>query len=202
MKWISLILMIVSSTMLITSDAGAATPRLINYQGILTDESGSPLSGTYQLTFSIYPDSAQATSALWGEQHLSVSVESGIFNVVLGSVASISDDLFAKGECWLGVTIDSNPEMYPRQRLVSVPWALRAAVADSAATVGAAVGSAWTVDGDDIYSAVSGNAGIGNTSPLVKLHVTRTGQSMATGALGGEDILITRRAEFHGLARG
>jgi hypothetical protein len=202
MRWISLSLVIISAVVLSVPVANAAVPGLINYQGILTDESGAPLSGTYQLTFSIYPDSAQSAIAAWSEQHLSVAVESGIFRVVLGSVSLLSESLFAGDECWLGVAVGASPEMYPRQRLVSVPWALRAAVADSAATVGTAVGSAWTVDGDNIYSSVSGNAGIGNTSPLVKLHVTRTGQSMATDALGGEEILVEDADAVLGLYSG
>lgn len=190
MKWIAFLAFLVAALMPFGDDADAAAPRLINYQGILTDEAGTALSGTYHLTFSLYADSSQGATALWSEEHLDVVVESGIFNVVLGSVSTMPGDLFDGGECWLGIAVESNPELHPRQRLVSVPWALRASVADSAATVGSAVSGAWVVSGDDIHSAVVGNAGIGQAAPIAKLHVTGTDQSITVGALEGEDVII------------
>lgn len=39
----------------------------------------------------------------------------------------------------------------------------------------------WTINGNDLYSSVSGNVGMGTASPLAKLHVSAT----ATGETGG-----------------
>jgi hypothetical protein len=111
---------------------GAAAPQLVNYQGILADAAGAPLEGSHDLTFRIYPDSLAGT-ALWSEDHPGVTVEKGLFQVILGGagLAPLTPDLFDGGERWLGITVDGGDELSPRMRLTSVPWALRAAVADS-----------------------------------------------------------------------
>lgn len=190
MSRLVLLVMLVSIIPLSFGEAEAAIPRMINYQGVLTDASGTALSGTFQLTFSVYADSSQGATALWSEQHADVSVDGGIFNVILGSIVSIPDGLFATDEYWLGVSVESDPELRPRQRMVSVPYAMRAAVADSAATVGSAVSGAWVISGNDVYSSVSGNAGIGQSSPLSKLHVSVNEQYITSEALEGEDVII------------
>lgn len=109
----------------------AFVPRLINYQGIITDTGGNPIDGAHDLTFRIYPDSL-AVTPYWTELHSSVDVNDGLFNVVLGRFTSIPDTLLAGGERWMGITVDLDGEMTPKTRLTSVPWAFRAAVAESA----------------------------------------------------------------------
>lgn len=60
-------------------------PRLLNYQGKLTDTtSGEPVAGTVSITFSIY-DTLTGGSPLWTEAHGNVIVTSGLFNVVMSS---------------------------------------------------------------------------------------------------------------------
>ena len=54
----------------------SAVPSLINYQGVLTDQEGEPLSGTYFMTFIIY-DAASGGNQLWTEAHGSVNVNEG-----------------------------------------------------------------------------------------------------------------------------
>ncbi|NTV03423.1 hypothetical protein HGA89_00710, partial [bacterium] len=65
----------------------------------------------------------------------------------------------------------------------SVPWALRATVADTALVVAGGGGSDgdWTVSGSNMYSAVSGNVGIGTTAPARKLQI---GQSSTLNSEG------------------
>ena len=114
----------------------AEVPHLINYQGILTEIDGTPITGTHDLTFTVYPDSGFAAPAYWTEEHLGVEVEEGLYNVILGSISTIPDTLFNDEERWIGITVDSDPEMSPRMRLTAVPWAFRAAVADTALSGG------------------------------------------------------------------
>lgn len=109
----------------------AGVPYLVNFQGRLTDLGGNPVEGSHNLTFTVYDDSAQSAQSLWTEQHVSVDVDAGIFNVLLGSVTGIPDSLFDNGDRWMGVTVDTDAEMRPRTRITSVPWALRAACSDS-----------------------------------------------------------------------
>jgi hypothetical protein len=114
--------------------AGADVPRLINYQGILTDSGAMPLAGMYDLKFTIYPDSFSGPE-LWTETHDSVSVDDGLFNVILGGIAPIPDELYENAELWMGITVDSDPEIHPRILITSVPYSVRTATANLALSV-------------------------------------------------------------------
>ena len=71
----------------------AEVPQMINYQGKVTTPQGALIDTTVAMTFSIYPSSTGDT-ALWVEEHSSVVVEKGIFNVLLGSVVPIHYSIF------------------------------------------------------------------------------------------------------------
>ena len=126
------------------STAFAEPPEMVNYQGMLTDSVGEYINGNYDLTFRIYAGDQPDAVILWTETHYGVSVELGLFNVILGSTTPVPADLFVGVQRWLGVTVAGDDEMDPRMRITSVPWALRAAVADSALNVGG--GDADSVD--------------------------------------------------------
>jgi hypothetical protein len=136
------------AVLLLAAASIADVPRLVNYQGILTDSSGQPLDGSHDLTFKIYPDSGAATPAIWVEDHTGVDVDEGLFNVILGSGTAIPEGLFSDPERWIGIAVDADVEMYPRMRITSVPWAMRAAVADSVLNAGGA-GDGHSLDADD-----------------------------------------------------
>ena len=144
--------------LLVVVPATAEAPRLVNYQGIVTDSGDVPISGTWSVVFTIYPDSSIIAEPVWSEMHPQVEFENGLFNVLLGSTTPLVDEYFAAGERWLGITVGENPEVSPRMRMTSVPWALRATVADSAlASGGGGPDGDWIVSGPDMYSAVPGN---------------------------------------------
>lgn len=106
--------------------AWGAVPQLINFQGILKDGSGNPVAnGSYSVTFTIY-DAATGGNNLWTETQ-SVSTTSGLFAVLLGSANPVPDAVFNDTSLWLGTTVSPDPEMTPRQRLVSVAYAYRVA---------------------------------------------------------------------------
>ena len=64
--------------------AYAGIPRLINYQGVLTDAYGKPVvDGSYVITFSLYEEPFDGTS-FWTEV-LPIVTISGYFNVMLGA---------------------------------------------------------------------------------------------------------------------
>ncbi|MCD6418851.1 hypothetical protein J7M00_08735, partial [bacterium] len=60
-----------------------AVPQQINYQGKVTNSSGVGLNGSYTMVFRLYTVPIGGT-ALWSETNPSVSVEKGLFDVVLG----------------------------------------------------------------------------------------------------------------------
>ena len=90
---------------LITSTSGYANmpsfPSLVNYQGMLTDLEGNPLTGMYDLTFAIYNDTTEGTLK-WKETQEGVQVQNGLFNVVLGKVSALNlafDQIFCSAVC-------------------------------------------------------------------------------------------------------
>jgi len=110
--------------------ASADVPRLINFQGRLTDASGKFVpDGNYSLTFRIYSDSTGG-SVRWFEGQL-VALSKGLFNVILGSVNPIPDSIFNNLNTYLGIQVGADPEMTPRQRLSSIGYAYRGAKADT-----------------------------------------------------------------------
>jgi len=118
-----------------------AIPRLISYQGRVTDTAGRPLpNGTYAVTFSIF-DSDTGGVQYWTELQ-NVETHSGLFNCLLGSVTPI-DYLPQGGDCWLEMQVHPDPVMTPRVRIVSAAYAYMADVAnkaDSARPSGSAYG--------------------------------------------------------------
>ena len=166
MKKLAFHLILVVAIVAFASLAQAAVPRLINYQGTVTGPTG-PIDGNYSLSFAIYADSIGGT-ALWTESHATVPVTFGLFNVILGRFTSLPDDLFSAVPRWMGVTIGTDPEIAPRMRMTAVPWAMRAAIAESS-LVSVPDGD-WAYSGANIYRA-TGNVGVGTATPAQLLDV-------------------------------
>ncbi len=146
----------------------AEIPKLINYQGMLTDDAGTPLSGSYNLTFKIYDDTTGGTLK-WSETQNGVQVQNGLFNIALGKVSALN--LAFDQSYWLEVGLGA--ETMPRMRITSTGYAYRAWVADSARIAPIApTGGGWTDNGEDIRLTTStDNVGIGIDSSHVKLHI-------------------------------
>ncbi len=100
--------------------SAASVTTSINYQGRLTDSSGSPLTGTYTMTFGLYDVSTGGT-ALDTDTHV-VMVTDGLFNTGI----DFDQSYFDGGALWLGVTVGTDSEMTPRQELRPVPYAMSA----------------------------------------------------------------------------
>jgi hypothetical protein len=111
---------------------GRFAPRLMNYQGYLTDTLSNPITNpSVSMTFTIY-DAASSGNLKWSEIQGSVGVDKGIFHVLLGGVNPIPDSVFKSGaDHWLELTIGGQP-LTPRTRIVSVPFAYTATFADTA----------------------------------------------------------------------
>ncbi|MCI0405056.1 MAG: hypothetical protein L0209_03110, partial [candidate division Zixibacteria bacterium] len=117
---------------LVPSEAEAAVPRLINFQGVLKDSAGNtPAVDMLGLTFTIY-DAPLGGAALWTESQSVTIVAGGLFSVLLGANSPITDTVFADSSRWLGIQVETDPEMSPRQRLVSVGYAYRVGTVDGA----------------------------------------------------------------------
>jgi len=106
----------------------ADVPDSISYQGKLTTPVGLLIDGNYAMTFKIY-DVAVGGVALWTEAHPAVTVDKGVFSVMLGSITSLPATVFDGSVRYLGVQVGGDPEMTPRKEIVSVAYAYRAGTA-------------------------------------------------------------------------
>src|SRR5260370_22677364 len=112
---------------------GSATvPRLVNFSGKATDTQGKAISGIAGATFAIYKEESGG-SPLWLETQNIQADAKGNYTVQLGVTKpdGLPLDLFSSGEArWLGVTVNGGQEQ-PRALLLSVPYALKAADAET-----------------------------------------------------------------------
>lgn len=108
-----------------TSTVETFNAGVLSYQGTLTDSSGNPVTGSYEITFRIY-NSPTSTTPLWEEARSGVNavpVQNGLFNVMLGNLSPIPETVWEASELFLGVKIGSDAEMSPREILTIVPIA-------------------------------------------------------------------------------
>jgi hypothetical protein len=107
------------------------SPRLLNYQGFLTDTLGNPITNpSVSMTFALF-DAASSGNQKWTETQSTVNVSKGIFHVLLGSVTPIPDSVFNNTGRWLELSV-SGQTLAPRTRIVSVPFAYSSTLSDTA----------------------------------------------------------------------
>ncbi|HEV2175978.1 MAG TPA: DUF11 domain-containing protein [Terriglobia bacterium] len=127
------------------NSAGSVVPRLIQFSGVVKDATGKVVAGNATLTFSLY-QFPEGGAPLWIETQAVQADAQGHYTVMLGAGTpqGLPLDLFTSGQAkWLGVT----PQLpgvgeLPRVLLVGVPYALKAADAD---TLGGKPASAYVV---------------------------------------------------------
>jgi hypothetical protein len=132
-----------------------AVPTMVRFSGVVKGEAGHSVG----LTFALYKDQ-QGGAPLWLETQ-SVAVDAdGHYTVQLGATAphGLPKELFASGEArWLGVQLEGQVE-HPRVLLLSVPYALKAADAE---TLGGRPLSAFVLATPSIVSPASGTSDAG-----------------------------------------
>ena len=124
---------------LVPSSASAAVPDFITFSGRLSDGTGWGMSATADLSFTLYNAEIGGT-ALWNQSFSSAVLDDGYFNVTLGdgtdpqtSLPLVVTAIFEQNdEVWIAVSIDSGPDLEPRRQIGSVPYAVRAGVAEEA----------------------------------------------------------------------
>ena len=121
----------------------AVVPRLVNFSGRATDTQGEVITGIAGMIFAIYSEQ-EGGAPLWMETQNVTTDSKGNYTVQLGASKSegLPLDLFSSGEArWLGVRINGGEEQ-PRVLLLSVPYALKAA---DAQTLGGLPASAFVL---------------------------------------------------------
>lgn len=164
------------STAAASTASETVVPRLVSFTGTVLDPKGVPVTGPVSLTFSLYA-LQEGGSPLWVETQKLQLDEQGHYTVLLGATqpSGLPLDLFTSGEAqWLGV----QPELagfgeQPRVLLVGMPYALKAADAD---TLGGLPPSAFAM-------APAGSSSGTGTTP------SASAQTQGGGPSGGSNLL-------------
>ena len=125
MKTFKIILTAALIGVLFGAGSAVAFPGMFYYSGKLTDSGGNPIDGTVSITFRLYSVATGGTPS-WTEAHGSVDVDNGSYTVMLGSITPNLDLEFDGSDKWLGITVDTDSEMTPRHKVLSVPYAMNA----------------------------------------------------------------------------
>jgi len=166
--------------------AGDSTTT-ISYQGRLADSVGDPVNSSgIGMQFCLY-NTDVGGSPLWCEDHPSVPVEDGLFSVLLGSRSGgIPVDILAShSTLWLGITVDGDSEMTPREQIASAPYAIIASsVPDGSITTAKIADEAVT------------QAKLGSDVSLGPPDGSITTQKLADGAATSRKVALTAKRAY------
>ena len=102
--------------------AFAQANGVVPVQGVLVDSAGLGLDGTFDLTLTMYSDAA-GTGMLATETQ-SVLIDDGYFAVYFGATGPVDPATFRDNAgLWLGIAVDTDPEMTPLFEVGTSPWA-------------------------------------------------------------------------------
>ncbi len=111
--------------------AYAAAPAMLPVQGYLSN-AGTPLDGSVDLTVKLY-STATGGTALYSETQ-TVDAAQGYFTLYVGNTTPVDLAIFRdNGQLFLGLQVNADPEMAPRFRIASTPYAGYAEYAGEAA---------------------------------------------------------------------
>ena len=125
---------VVPLTAVAASPQSGGTPTLARVEGRLRLATGEARTGSVVLVASVYSGADDATP-LWVEQQTVTLDAAGRYALVVGATLpdGVPKDVFLSGTGrWIGVAVLGEPEQ-PRIQLVAVPYALKAAAADTLA---------------------------------------------------------------------
>ncbi len=180
--------------LLLATSTNAAPPRTLSYQGVLTDSVGGTVSdGSYTMTFGLYL-AASGGTAQWTETQ-NVTVTNGNFDVILGSISPITalsfDDPY-----WLGLQVDSDPEMTPRTELTGTAYSqISRTVEDDAIT-------SDKIANDTVVRSLNGLDDLVGIVAGTNVTVTPVGNNIEISASGGGGGNVPGVASAKGITSG
>lgn len=169
----------------LASTSIALVPPWISFQARLSDNGGQPVTdGDYAIRFTIY-DAPADGNALWTENHPSVTVYKGIFTVLLGSITPFGD-ISSDQVLYLGIAVEGDDEMIPRQPLSSAPFAFEAASV-SVGAIHASMLAGLSVTTEKIAPGAITTEKVATGSITADLIVGGTGSNLDADRLDGLD---------------
>ena len=152
---------------LLSAAVALAIPLQLDHQGRMFDASGAPYSGSHAVNVGLFT-SPTGGSALWSEAFGAVDFDQGYFQVRLGTNTvgnALESDLFDQPTLFVEIAVDG--VVAGRQPVSSVPYAMRADVAESV--------QGGSVDASEIR--IGGSVVIDNTGSF---QGTVAGQTLAS----------------------
>jgi len=127
-----------AAVVMLLAGTAQATPTAMNFSGHLSDGAGG-VSGPVEVTFTLYDNADTADGVQWSET-LEIIVDGGSFNVFLGGDPGnlIPASAYGLAELFVAIQVENEAEMSPRIRMASVPYAIRAAEAETLSGTAAA----------------------------------------------------------------
>jgi hypothetical protein len=165
------------------------------YQARLMDKN-KPADGLYSFQFNLYDSNDPCTGIQLGSP-----IDINDLDVIDGHFAVELDfgvGIFDGNAVWLETSVVASPmgsdpaTLSPLLELTPTPYALYAETAGNVTVAGG--DNDWIIDGDDIYSALSGNVGIGDSIPEYRLDVAGHINSTETYKLDGRTVLSNKGA--------
>ena len=135
----SILSLLFACGLMVSGTVKAEVPRQVTYQGFLSNAVGEPVhcpddetcpDMSFDFVFRLYDEETGGTP-FWAEAHTGVSIRDGRFQVILGETLPLEPTLLTS-DVYLGIDLNEEGEMLPRQRLVSSVFALKAQEADHA----------------------------------------------------------------------
>lgn len=126
-----------------------AVPATVSFTGRLATSAG-PVNGNVAVTFSLF-DRATAGTALWTEARPSLLASAGLVHADLGALTTLDEGVLANDQLYLEIRI-GNEILAPRLAVQSVPYSIRAEVANRAELLGA-------LGPEDVQARVGGTCG-------------------------------------------
>ena len=164
-KPLSIFTLLVALVLLTTVDLAEAqaqgAPPYLTHHGRLFGVDNEPVIDVTTLTFRLY-DAADDTGAVLWSETLDVSLSNGYYSVVLGHLSTISDTIFDGRTLYLGISVGDETaieELSPRLEITSVPYAMRAGIAENA--VGALTPDSISLGGGSTTLNSDGSVNIG-----------------------------------------
>jgi hypothetical protein len=144
------------------SSTGRAQGAAFTYQGQLQNN-GSPASGTYNLTFSLFTNNTSGSAVAGPVTTNGVAITNGLFTVLI----NFGSSPFTGQTSWLQIGVESNgvgsfTPLSPRQQLTPVPYAIFANTSSNlSGTVSAAQLSGTVGNNQLANNSITVNAGTG-----------------------------------------
>jgi hypothetical protein len=157
----------------------AQIPKVISYQGILTDTAGiAKPDGLYNFTFLMY-EASSGGNALWSESK-KLNVKNGLFSTNLGDNTPFGNDVKFDKPCWLSIQIESDAELPSRIMLTPTAYSISSINSDTAEYA-----KQFNIDNGQVVRSINGLKdnitlkGLGGTA------VTTNGDTITIAASGG-----------------